>query len=97
MEGGEAFLWGCFGGILAELLGWFRLRHELGTKFPDHATSIAYWLVTLLMVLAGGGLALAYIKSNVGLNAVLALNVGASAPLILGTLAAQAPRLTTSN
>ena len=44
------------------------------------------------MILAGGGLVVVYIKSKFTLNALLAVNIGASAPLIIGALASQVPR-----
>ena len=88
----EGFLYGVFGGGLAELLGLFRLRHEAPGAFPVWIKSIFYWIITALMILAGGGLVVVYIKSKFTLNALLAVNIGASAPLIIGALASQVPR-----
>jgi hypothetical protein len=76
---------------LAELLGLFRLRHQAPDSFPEWLKSPFYWIITLLMILAGGLLVVVYLKSAFTLNAVLAVNVGASAPLIIGTLVSQAP------
>jgi hypothetical protein len=45
------------------------------------------------MIAAGGGLAVVYVKSGVNLNALIAINVGASAPLILGTLGKEVPNV----
>ncbi len=89
----EGFGWGVFGGFLAELLGLFKLRHEAPGTFPEWLKSPFYWGVTVVMILAGGGLVVAYLKSQFTLNALLAVNIGASAPLILGTLISQVPKV----
>lgn len=47
-----------------------------------------YWITTVLMILAGGGLATLY---GVPIGAWLALNVGASAPALIGALSAPPP------
>jgi len=85
----DGFLCGVFGGAVAELLGWFKLRKEAP---PEFIKSRFYWLVTILMVLAGGGLVAVYLASGFTLKPLLAVNVGASAPLIIASLAAQTPR-----
>lgn len=79
---------GVFGGALAELLGWFRLRQQAP---PDFVKSPFYWLVTALMVLAGGGLVVIYVTSGFEIKPVLAVNIGASAPLLIASLAARLP------
>ena len=48
--------------------------------------------LALAMVVAGGGLVVAYIESDIALKPILAINVGASAPLIIRTLVAKVPR-----
>jgi hypothetical protein len=45
------------------------------------------------MALAGGVLVFIYAKSGTSLTPILALNVGASAPLLLAKLAQQAPAI----
>jgi predicted cobalt transporter CbtA len=89
----EGFLWGLAGGFLAELLGLFRLRHHDPGRLPRWLQSPFYWIVTAFMILAGGLLVLVYMKSGIAVAPVLAVNVGASAPLIIGQLVAQAPRV----
>jgi hypothetical protein len=49
------------------------------------------------MLLSGGVLVVIYMKSNIAVAPILALNVGASAPLILGSLVAQAPAIPPGN
>ncbi len=89
----EGFFLGVFGGILAELLGLFALRHEPPGTLPKWLRSRFYWTLTVLMILAGGGLVVVYLRSNVILTAALAVNIGASAPLMIGTLTRQTPRI----
>ncbi len=84
----EGLLYGLLGGALAELLGWYKLRQE--EKLPPWTKSKFYWIMTLLMVGAGGGLVIVYLQSGIDLKPILAVNVGASAPLILGSLVAPA-------
>lgn len=88
----ETMLWGFFGGIAAELVGWFELRQKLPGEMPHWLRSPAYWVITILMAVAGALITLAYARSGTALSAILALNVGASAPLAFKQLAAAAPR-----
>ena len=81
----EGLGWGIVCGAFAELLGWFKLRRQI----PD--TPRPYWIITVLMILAGGVLVVAYIRSSMPLNPLLSINVGAATPLIIGSLVAQAP------
>jgi hypothetical protein len=88
----EGFLWGIFGGFLSELLGFYKLSHAFPSESMAWARSFGYWLITILMVIAGGCLVIAYLRSNMALNAFLAMNVGASAPLIIGSLVTMTPK-----
>jgi hypothetical protein len=81
------FLFGIIGGALAEVLKWWQLK-ESPTP-PAYLKSVYYWVITGIMALVGGVLALAY-----GVDAskpVLAINVGVSAPMILKGLASAIP------
>jgi hypothetical protein len=80
------FSWGIVGGFLAELLGWYKLRQTAPADFPAWARSWAYWILTALMIAAGGALAVIYVASDMPLKPLLAVNIGASAPLILQSL-----------
>lgn len=88
----DGFVFGMIGGLLAELLGLFKLRQQAPTDLPSWIRSPFYWIVTVLMVLAGGVLVVIYRKSNIDLQPIVAVNLGASAPLIIGSLVAQTPR-----
>ena len=89
------FLWAAGGGLAAEALRWWRLirAQQQGTtlNLPVYARSPLYWGLTVVIVLAGGMLAVAYVASGQRLGPILAINVGASAPLIIQGLAASAP------
>ena len=87
----DGFLWGLFGGFIAEVLGLFRLRQQVNR--PEYLKSPFYWIITVLMMCAGGILVVAYMKSDVKLNALIAINLGASAPLIIGSFVAQVPTI----
>ena len=87
------WVWGLAGGAGAELLQWFRVRDQLHAGMPDWAKS-GSWVVTTLMVACGAGVVLMYQSSGVELNSVLAVNIGASAPLIISSLSSQVPPLT---
>ena len=89
----EGFLYGLLGGALAEVLGLFKLRRQAPGSLPTWLRSWFYWLITGAMVLAGGALVAVYLKSGLMLSPILAVNVGASAPLIVGSLFSQAPQV----
>jgi hypothetical protein len=80
----QVFLVGAFGGSLVELLRWYKLKES--PSLPDYASRRIYWVLTVLMILAGGGLAALYGLGPI--NAVTVANIGASAPALIGALAA---------
>lgn len=82
----QVFLVGVCGGCLLELLHWHALRKD--GAWPAYSRSVGYWVLIALMALAGGGLALLYFGARA--EALVALHVGLSAPLILQKLATTA-------
>lgn len=71
--------------MLAELLRWYKLREA--AELPLYARSPFYWVLTVLMILAGGFLAVLY--GTHSKNAILVVQIGLSAPLLLRVLADQ--------
>jgi hypothetical protein len=81
----EVFGLGALGAALAELLRWWQLREA--REFPVYVRNLGYWILTGLMIAAGGVVATLY---GLGLSNPAALvNLGASTPAILGALAAK--------
>jgi len=83
----EGFLYGLLGGLLSEVLGLFRLRQQAPADLPRWFKSWFYWATT------GGGLAVIYLRSGISVQPILAVNVGASAPLLIGSVLGQAPSI----
>lgn len=79
------FGYGVLGGAFGELLKWYQLRESPSS--PAYLGNLKYWILTVLMALAGGLLAA---LQNVS-SPLLAINIGISAPLILKALAAVTP------
>ena len=87
----ETLLWGLAGGVFSELLRLYRDRENL--EWAPYLRRPQYLIPTVLMILAGALLTLAYARSDFVLKPLLAVNIGASAPLLIGTLVATAPSI----
>jgi hypothetical protein len=99
LEAAEPFLMGVFGGVLGQFLGLFDLRHTAPKDWPFWLKLRSYWLLTGGMILMGGLLVIIHQRSGATFagNAFLALNIGASAPLVMkqviaGVVGAPGPR-----
>lgn len=90
----EAFLWGAIGGLLVELIGLRDLhRQAKRKKLPAFIRSKTYLILAALAILGSGVLPLLYVRSGTSLPALLAFNVGASAPVFVRTAATSVPPL----
>jgi hypothetical protein len=89
MCGWEGFVWGFVGGVFGELLGWFKLRQN--PTIPDYWKSAFYWFLTAAMFVSGGLLVVAYLRSHIAVQPILAINIGASAPLLIQSFVAHTP------
>ena len=79
------------GGIAVNLLTLTEMKNIPKTNRPQTFSDWVYDLWFFGIPVIGAGLAWAYQVSSVSLNPILSINIGASAPLILKTLAAAAP------
>lgn len=86
------FLYGVLGGIFSELLGLFKLRHKAPDHFPEWLRSPFYWIITFIMIIVGGVLTVIYSKAGINLNPLVAVNIGASAPLLISSFVAHTPQ-----
>ena len=85
--------WGAFGGILAEFLKWYSMRETLYKSVPDYGKSLLYWVATAGMIVVGGFFAIVYEIQGTVMSPMLAINIGASAPLILKQVANTTPTI----
>jgi len=76
------FLWGFFGSAAVEVITLHQAYTSRG-RTPERYKRIGFWVVRLLLSMIAGGLSVAY---NID-NPILAINIGASTPLIVQTLA----------
>ena len=79
----ETTLWGAFGGLAAEAINWYSLRHLRLSEYPYWVKSPLYYLIAGVMIAVAAIITLAYARSGTTLNPLLAIQVGASAPLII--------------
>jgi hypothetical protein len=85
-----AFGLGFVGALLIETLPIYGLRKVSRLDWPDWLTSKAYWAISSAGFLVGGGFAAGY-AMNSNISWLMALNVGAAWPVIVGGLADAAP------
>lgn len=92
------FLYGFTGGFFVEILNMYRIRKVPADLRPPWIRTWFYWICSIAMMLCGGGLVVFYIISpDVQVSPLLGLNIGASAPLIIGALAEKAPDIPPGN
>ena len=79
-------LLGMLGGCIPIFNDLYRLRTQ---GPPIYIRSVFYWIMEIIMVLAGGGIVYVYIATGSQLNPMLAINIGATAPLIIKQFASK--------
>jgi hypothetical protein len=86
-------VFGIIGGMLGNLL---RLVAIANMKPTDRPTIFKdyWWYVQLIILAAFGGFFVYLYENSVTMNIILAVHIGASAPLIAQTLATSAPSVT---
>jgi hypothetical protein len=84
---GCVFFGGLVGGFAGEFFKWYQLRES--PNMPEYAKKPLYWMITFVMVLFGGLLAL--LQGVEASKPWIALNIGVSAPLIFKTMASSVP------
>jgi drug/metabolite transporter (DMT)-like permease len=83
----QVFAAGCFGGILVEAVKLYNYREK--ARMPFYFKYPRYWIITFVMVLCAGAFSTFYGVGSV--NGLLAVHIGASAPLIISSLAKTVP------
>jgi hypothetical protein len=93
-EAQSAALFGFIGGICAEALGLYNLRKMSAAEYPQYLKSFwRYWVPTILMCMVGAVLAVCYTLDGTHLGKILTMNIGISAPLLIGTFTKQVPQI----
>lgn len=81
---------GALGGLLIQLLNLAELNKVAKSRRPDFKDPI-YWLPYLINPFFGGLMAYAYFDGQDHVNKLLALHIGASAPLIIRGMISNIP------
>jgi hypothetical protein len=80
-------------GFIPEVFALYSLRHTFYRKKPGWLTSRFYWVITVVMVLFGGGTVCLYIAVGVSLNYLAAIQLGMSTPLLISIASKHKPRV----
>lgn len=85
------FSWGLLGGALPEFIKIYKLREVPKGERPHWLGSPFYWSSTGVMVVLGGALPALYASFGTELNPLLAINLGASAPILIERIVGSVP------
>ncbi|MVN20343.1 hypothetical protein [Mucilaginibacter arboris] len=91
----QAILLSVFGSICAQLLNLAELSKTPKSRRPDFK-DYAYWLPFIIYPVISAVIAYAYFDSKADVNKMLAIQIGASSPLIIKSLANAVPNEITS-
>ncbi len=89
----EAFGLGIVGGAIPEVFALYNLRYSWHKEQPTWVKSGFYWIVTVTMVLLGGGTAALYVYMNVSITALMAIHLGISTPVLIQTALKENPKI----
>jgi len=79
-------------GLAIQLLNLIELSN-IDKKDRPNFKEFVYYLPYIINPIIGAFIAFVYLKANTQLNPVLALHIGASAPVILKTMASTLPKV----
>lgn len=82
MSPGEIFFWGFCGSVAVEILILHQIYQTTPINIPERYKRLGFWVIRFLLAVIAGGLAMAYDVQG----RLLAVNIGASAPLIINAL-----------
>ncbi|HEY9829237.1 MAG TPA: hypothetical protein V6D26_01570 [Stenomitos sp.] len=89
----EGFFWGITGGALPEIYALYKLRQDFHSNKPGWINSWFYWVITLAMVLLGGGAVALYLLSGINVSPLLAIHIGIATPTLIQGLLAEKPQI----
>ena len=84
------YLCALFGGFAINVVNLIELQNVPKERWPNFK-SVLYWLTFIAWPFLGFGLVYVYISSGMTVEPILALNVGASAPFIVKSMAQAIP------
>jgi hypothetical protein len=87
----DAVWFGVAGGLLSNILLLVKLSKTPKEERPITFTDPLYWVQMIVLALLGGFFVFVYERSKVGFNPILAMHVGASAPIAAQQLVSSAP------
>ena len=89
----EGFIFGIIGGSIPEIYSLYKLRHTFHENKPGWISSKFYWFITFIMVIFGGGTVCLYLKLGVNINHLIAIHLGISTPIMIGTAMKEQPKI----
>jgi len=92
----EAIILSMLGGSIGQLLNLAEIYKIEKSKRPDFK-DFTYWLPYIIYPIISGVIAYAYFDDKPDVNKMLAIQIGASAPLIFKSLATAIPSQVTSS
>ena len=93
----ETLLWGLAGGVIGNLLRLVKIANTPRQERPEIFSDPWYYVQFVILAGLGGFFAALYEQSGTHLTAVLAVNVGAAAPILAQQFLAGAQPVDPSN